>query len=206
MTTLSRFSTLLSLTLTLALSSARAEDAIKYAARPGSNVRIDGTSNIHDWTVKGQIIQGYMEVNPAFDKDLKTLTPLPKVEVTIPVRSLKSDNRRMDEVMDEHMHMTENPSIKYELTSLTLKSEPKGANGPAEYDSTGKLTVSGTEKSISMPVTIERVDANRLKVNGTIVIKMTDFKIDPPAPKLAMGLIKTGDEVKLGIEWIVEKK
>jgi hypothetical protein len=35
---------------------------------------------------------------------------------------------------------------------------------------------------------------------------MTDFKIDPPAPKVALGLIKTGDEVKLFFEWIVVQK
>ena len=32
---------------------------------------------------------------------------------------------------------------------------------------------------------------------------MTDFKIDPPAPKIALGLIKTGDDVKLIFEWML---
>jgi hypothetical protein len=35
---------------------------------------------------------------------------------------------------------------------------------------------------------------------------MTDFKIDPPAPKIALGMIKTGDDVKLIFEWMVAQK
>src|SRR5690242_11500584 len=105
--------TVLSLILLLAMAPLHAEDVIKYTGKPGSEMKIDGTSNIHDWTVKGQIISGSMEVSPAFDKDLKTLSPLPKVTVSIPVRSLKSNNKKMDEVMQEHMNMKEHPTIKY---------------------------------------------------------------------------------------------
>ena len=193
------------LLLLLAVAPLRAADTVKYGGQPGSQVKIDGTSNIHDWTVTGQIISGFMEVSTDFDKDLKTLAPLPKVEVTIPVRSLKSGNKKMDEVMQEHMNMKANPKIEYKLTAMTLKSEPKSPNGPAEYASTGDLTVSGVKKSIEMPVTIERVDAGKLKVKCTITMKMTDFGIKPPSPKIAMGLISTGDEVKLAIEWLLGK-
>jgi hypothetical protein len=194
------------LVLLLAVAPLRAADAVKYVGKPGSQVKIEGTSNIHDWTVKGQIISGFMEVSPDFEKDLKALTPVPKVDVSIPVRSLKSDNGKMDEVMQEHMNMKQYKTITYQLTALTLKGDPKGPNGPAEYTSKGDLTVSGVKKAIEMPVTIERLDGGKLKVKGSIPIKMTDHKIKPPAPALAMGLIKTGDDVKVSIEWIVGKQ
>jgi polyisoprenoid-binding protein YceI len=196
--------TLLPLALLLAVLPVRAADTVKYVAQPGSEVKFDGTSNIHDWTVKGAIISGSMEVSSDFDKDLKTLTTVPKVDVNIPVRSLKSGNKRMDEVMQEHMNIKEHKDIKYQLTRMTLKSEPKTPNGPAEYTSTGDLTVAGTKKSIEMPITIERVEPGKLKIKGTVPLKMTDFGIKPPAPTLAMGLIKTGDEVKVAIEWVVK--
>lgn len=197
---------ILSAALLLALAPLQAAETVKYISQPGSQVRIDGTSNIHDWTVKGQIISGSMEFSSEFEKDLKTLSPLPKVDVTIPVRTLKSDNKKMDEVMQDHMNMKQHPSIKYQLTAMTVKSEPKGANGPGEYTSTGDLTISGKTKPVEMPVTIERIDGGKLKVKGTVTLKMTDFGIKPPAPALAMGLIKTGDEVKIGIEWVLAKQ
>ncbi|HZQ45998.1 MAG TPA: hypothetical protein VFC07_03220, partial [Verrucomicrobiae bacterium] len=40
-------------------ASVRAEDWVRYRARAvGSKVLIEGTSNIHDWTMDGQIIGG----------------------------------------------------------------------------------------------------------------------------------------------------
>ena len=195
----------LALLLLASVSPLRAADTIKYIAQPGSQVKIEGTSNIHDWTVHSQIISGSMEVSPEFDKDLKTVTPAPKVEVSIPVRTLKSDNKKMDEVMQDHMNMKTHKDIKYQLTGLTVKSEPKGANGPGEYTSTGDLTINGVKKSVEMPVTIERVEGGKLKIKGSAPVKMTDYSIKPPAPALAMGLIKTGDDVKVTFEWVLAK-
>ena len=197
-------STFLGLALFLGLGSARAQD-IKYKGSPGSEVTIDGTSNIHDWTVKGQIISGSMDVSPAFDKDLKTVNPPPKVDASIPVRSLKSGNGKMDEVMQDHMNFKTHKSIAYQLTSLTPKGDPKTPNGPAEFTSKGDLTINGVKKSIEMPVTMDHTDPNKLKIKGTISLKMTDFKVEPPAPALAMGLIKTGDDVKININWVLTK-
>jgi YceI-like domain len=195
----------LSVLLLLAIAPLRAADTIKYLGRPGSQVKIEGTSNIHDWTVKGPIISGTMEVSPAFEQDLKAVTPPPKVEATIPVRSLRSEFLKMDEVMQEHMKYGQHKMITYQLTALTLKSDPSGPNGPAEYNSTGDLTVSGVKKSIQMPITIERVAGGKLKVKGAIPLKMTDFQITPPAPTLTMGIIKTGDDVKISFEWLLGK-
>ena len=53
---------------------------------------------------------------------------------------------------------------------------------------------------------MRRVDQSRVTFNGSTAVKMTDFKITPPAPTAAVGLIKTGDEVKLTFEWVVGKK
>src|ERR1041385_7570391 len=182
----------LSLVFFLTAAASQAADTVKYMAQPGSEVRIDGTSNIHDWTIKGQIISGSMEVSSDFDKDLKSLAPVPKVDVSIPVRSLKSEFKKMDEVMGEHMNIKQFPSIKYQLTAMTLKSEPKTPNGPAEYSTTGDLTISGVKKSIEMPVTIERVEGGKLRIKGSAPVKMTDHGIKPPSPNLTMGIIKTG--------------
>jgi hypothetical protein len=46
----------------------------------------------------------------------------------------------------------------------------------------------------------------KLKITGTANIKMTDFKIEPPAPKIALGLIKTGDPVKIIFDWNVMQR
>ena len=121
------------------------------------------------------------------------------------VRSLKcSSGKAMDAVMQEAMKEKENPRIVFKLVELTFK-EAKGAQ--VQFEAKGTLSVSGVTKEITFPVTlVRRVDQSRVTFNGTTTVKMTDFKITPPAPTAAVGLIKTGDEVKLTFEWVVGKK
>ena len=57
-----------------------------------------------------------------------------------------------------------------------------------------------------MPVFVVPLGKGKLKISGGISLKMTSFKIDPPAPKLALGLIKTGDGVRIRFDWMVAAK
>ena len=198
-----------------------ADTMLMFGARPGSKVTIDGTSTIHDWTVEGAIIGGTFEIDPAFqtDKTLKSVACLntkgkaPIAAITIPVRSLKSKvavaSQRMDEVMYEAMRMKENPKIAYRLNEMVIKGTVPDSGTPVKFDTKGELTISGVTNKLEMEVTMERLtspDGEMLKFSGSKVVKMTDFKIQPPAPKLAMGAIKTGDEVTVKFEWVTGQK
>jgi hypothetical protein len=215
----------LTLTLLAALSLQAADQKTVYSARSGSKMRIEGTSNIHDWQVESSIIGGMMEVGPGFPTEPgMAATPGKmdaKAEAFITVRSLKSiekDGRpysdAMDGVMYEHMKAAEDPTtkkipyprIEYRLSELVLKETPKAKDGAYVFSAKGDLAVAGVTNKIEMPVNVTPMGDKKLKVTGTITIKMTDFKIEPPAPKLAFGLIKTGDPVKLIFEWIVAPK
>ncbi|MDB6109650.1 MAG: hypothetical protein JWR69_1400 [Pedosphaera sp.] len=188
----------------------QAQKAVRYEAKPGSKVRIEGTSTIHDWTMDGQIIGGYLEV-PAgvvLDQTQAAVTGVTggklnaHVESSIPIRSIKSTHKGMDEVMQQAMNAAEHPKIQYRLGEMTLK-EPHAAGTPFQFDTKGELVINGTTNQISLPVSIENVDKTKLKVIGAIPLKMSDFKIKPPAPKIALGAISTGDEVKINFEWLV---
>jgi hypothetical protein len=48
-----------------------------------------------------------------------------------------------------------------------------------------------------------RGDDRKIKISGTTSVKMSAFKIEAPAPKIAMGMIKTGDDVKLIFDWVI---
>jgi hypothetical protein len=132
--------------------------------------------------------------------------------VFIPVRQLKSIEKdgkpystSMDDRMYKAMKEADNKRITYTLTTLTLKEAPKSADAPYQFEATGELCVSGVTNKITMPVTVTVIDESQVKFAGTVTVKMTDFKIEPPSPSLALGLIKTGDEVKLFFEWIAKK-
>ncbi|HOY60074.1 MAG TPA: YceI family protein [Verrucomicrobiota bacterium] len=213
---------LLKSTLTLAAALAcgtlaqAADGWIKYAAKPGCLVTIDGTSTIHDWTTKGAIIGGSFEVEPEFltDKTLKSVKSLttkevnPKVQVKIPVKSLKSQvllgASKMDEVMQEAMRMKDNPDILYTLKEMIVKGDVPASGSPVKFDTKGELTISGVTNTVDMEVTMTRVADDRVKFAGSKVLKMTDYKVPPPAPNiLGMSPIKTGDEVTIKFDWLL---
>ncbi len=183
--------------------AASAADTVRLEGRPGSKVKVDGTSTVHDWTVESQILKGTMEVpadfasNPAAAKSAK-------VEVTIPVRSLKSGKTAMNNIMWEAMKMKDHPNIVYKLLELTPKAGgTQGAS--AQFDAKGTLTVAGVTRTNTMPVTIEKTGDDKAKATGTTTVKMTDFGIKPPAPTVGLGFIKTGDDVKIAFEFHAEK-
>jgi hypothetical protein len=185
-----------------------ADQTTKYDPKPGSKVTLDGTSSVHDWTVESTIIGGTMELG--FDPANPTPGKVPaKVTATIPVRSLKSkgklDPKRMEEVMQETMKMPVAPRIEYRLSELVLKAAPKSATEPLQFDSKGELSMAGVTNKISMPVTMERLEGNQLKTKGNVTLKMTAFGMKPPAPKILLGMISTGDDVKVNFEWLTQK-
>jgi hypothetical protein len=191
-----------------------AEGWTKYNSQPGTSnkIKIEGTSTVHDWTVEGLIVGGFVEIGPNFPIDpAKTATPGKldaKADIFIPVRALKSvkDGKPYSTAMDDIMYgkllEPTNKRILFHLTELTLKEAAKGADAPHALEAKGDLVVAGVTNAITMPVKMSVLAGNKIKVSGGLSVKMTDFKIEPPAPSIALGVIKTGDEVKLSFDWV----
>lgn len=167
-----------------------------YKARPGSTVKIEGTSTVHDWTVESKLIGGTMELNGDLSKP-------GKVEATakaiISVRSIKSDKKAMDDIMYAAMKVEEHPRIEFVLKSLTAKGDMK-------FDATGDLSLAGVTKEVNFPVSMEKAEGDMMMVKGVLNTKMTDFGIQPPAPQIPGNPIKTGDDVKITFEWPTKKQ
>ena len=200
--------------LLLAAAPLHAADLTRLDALPGSKVRIEGTSTIHDWQVQGSLIGGHLEVGPGFPTQPGQKVEPGKVEATaevfIPVRSLKSVEKdgspysdKMNNVMYEKMKQPQHQRIVYRLKELVLKEAPKSADAPYAFDSKGELVVAGATNQISMPVRITPLAGNKLKITGDVGMKMSDFGIEPP---VLIGLLKTGDEIKLHLEWMVGQR
>lgn len=208
---------LLALTLSF-IASLQAADVIVLNSTPkGNKIRMEGTSTLHDWQVGGSLIGGTAEVGPDFPlKPGAAVKPGPvqaKVNVFIPVQQLKSVEKdgtpykaSMDQRMYEEMKEPTNKRITYTLTSLTLKEEPMAADQPYTFESVGELCVAGVTNKITMPVSVMVLEENKVKFAGSTTVKMTDFKMTPPAlTVLGLG-IKTGDDVKLFFEWVAVKR
>ena len=189
---------------------------VRYAAfaRAGLTnlARIEGTSTVHAWQVESHLIGGSAGFGPGFPTQpgapAATDTVQASVSVFIPVRSLKSVEKNgrpysdpMDEIMYGKLLEPTNKRITYTLTSLTLKEPSRGATEPYLYEATGNLCVAGVTNAITMPVTVLPDADGRIQFAGSVKVKMTDFKIEPPSPSLGGVSIKTGDEVTLRFVW-----
>lgn len=196
-------------TATNAAAQAGATPLERFDAKPGSQVRIEGTSTMHDWQVVGKLIGGHAEV-PA-KLDLKPGKVDIKAEAFIPVRSMRSITKegnaystKMDDIMYEKLQADKHPRILYRAIEVSLKSAPATPEAAYTLDTKGELVVGGVTNVISMPVQLSRAEDNRVKITGNVAVKMTDFQIKPPAP-LGM-LIETGDDVKLLFTWVLAPK
>jgi polyisoprenoid-binding protein YceI len=188
----------------------RAQEVPFYRASPlGNKVRIDGSSNIHDWIMNGSIIGGTFELPPGVELDSAQvdITGLQgekldaKAEVSIPVNSMQSGTDGMDSVMQQAMDAKDYPRIVFHLTELKFKG-PHTPNTPFQFDAKGELSLNGVTNKITMPVTIENTDKKKLKISGSVPLKMTDFKVPPP---VKLGLFTTVEAVKITFEWVVTR-
>ena len=192
----------------LLVATAPAEDARRYKASPrGSKVTVSGTSTMHNWDLVGELVGGYLEL-PAgveFDAGKSELPGVTggklnaKVEVSIPVTSLKAPYEGMDNAAYDALNQKEHSHIQFHLTQMTLKT-PHAAGTPFAFEAKGDLIVNGVTNAITMPVTIENADKGKLKITGKVPLKMTDFKIVPP---VKLGIFRTDDEITISFEWLV---
>jgi len=184
--------------------------AIRYDGQPtGSSVKVEGTSTMHDWSMVSSIVSGYLEGDAKFPESALTdaSAAKPTVQVSIPVRSLKStsNSKKMDSVMQENMKEPEFKKIEYRLIELRPKSAA-GATGPLKFDAVGALTIAGNTVTNTMPVTIEKT-AGKIKIIGSTPVKFTEYKLKPPEIRLlGLSAISVGDDLKVSFEWLLAAK
>jgi hypothetical protein len=205
------------LTVMVLLLFNRAALCIEYTARyepsPGeSKVRIDGTSNIHDWSIKGTVIDGYIDVNETcqFNLSMKKLPDLKEVKSSlethteIPIKSLKSGHSGMDKNTYKALKREQYPNIIYDMENVSIKTPPKPPNLTAEFNTVGKLSIAGVTRTLTMPVTVKALEQQQFEIAGTTSVKMTDFGITPPTA--LFGLLRSGDQITIHFSWTIDRK
>jgi polyisoprenoid-binding protein YceI len=189
----------------------RAEKVERFEGHAGqSEMRVDGTSTLHDWTVKSPTISGAItfKIDVADNASTREVReaiiarPDAEADVAIRVTSLKSGKKDLDKKMYEAMKTDAHPLIQYKLTKFVLAEGTSADQEEFDVDTTGNLTIAGVTKEYRMPMRLIVVDRNNLQITGETAMKMTDFKVKPPQAML--GTIKSGDRIKVRFEWNVK--
>ena len=195
----------------IAFTTQTRAETVTYSAKTGSLLKISGTSSVRDWEVKTLLIGGRMVWDSSFPLDpskaeLPKLATTPKVSVIVPVRNIESGKQRMNEVMHGAMKAQKHKFASYNLKEIKVVDKKRKAGDPIVFNTKGTLNINGKSAPVSMQISIAKRKGDKLKVSGKTKLRMSQFGITPPAPKIALGLITTGDEVSVEFEWFVAPK
>jgi polyisoprenoid-binding protein YceI len=190
--------------LTQVAATAAAQETARVTVAPESKLWIDGTSNVHAWSCKAEKLEASVDLDAAAAAQLATAAPkaLKRVEVKIPVKSLKCGHDGMDKNLYKALNADATSEISYILA--TFEAAPGEAKDTFTLHTVGTLSIAGKENKITMDVEATRMPDGTVKAKGVVPVKMTDYGVKPP--KAMFGAIKTGEDVKVNFELIVSGK
>lgn len=153
-----------------------------------SNLKIEGTSSVHEWESTSDQVSGDM----VLVSDAKSGKQIQSLVVKIPVKSIKSGKGLMDNKTYEAFNTDKNPLITFQITDV---SPLKFSGKDAEVTVSGDLNMAGFTKKINIKSTGKSLTDGSFQFKGSVPLKMSDFKMKPPTAM--MGVLKTGDAVTI---------
>lgn len=159
----------------------------QFAVQPESQLWINGTSSLHDWTC---------EVNTVTGNLIATTDATPSVQdvrLTIPIDGISCKNDTMNDKMRDALQAGKHPAITY---TFAQGETMRDATGNAfSLSTTGTLNIAGKAQSIRAEVKGEQQADGSLRFTGEVPLQMSAFDVTPP--KALMGTLKTGNDVTI---------
>ena len=166
---------------------------------PESEVQIDGTSTVDDFTCRAATVRGSgalaggertLVKKAALADDTDTDAD---VRIRVPVATFDCGRRRMNTDLYRALQADAHPFIEYELASAELIDEPRTAAGPYRLRAAGRLTIAGTTRAVEVVLEGERLPDGRVQARGQLPLQMSAFGIEPPTALL--GLVRAHDDI-----------
>jgi polyisoprenoid-binding protein YceI len=181
---------LLAAGLLLTAGWVQSRDTVRYTFQEGSRLWFEGTSTIHDYTCEAAELTGWVE------GDDSVPTQIARVEVAVPVQKLACGNTVMDRRMHSVLKASQHPDVQYRLSTLRVLTG-EGQNA-FRLQTSGRLSIAGVEKPLTMNVDGERMANGQIQFKGSTPLLMSEFGITPPA----FLNLKTADELTVHFEII----
>lgn len=163
----------------------------EYKVATKSYFEIQGTSNLHDWTMESREAKG----DGVISFQDGEVAGIDRLNISLPTESLKSGKRGLDKSAYSALKTDTYPEVKFNLVGVErLKSSGKGT----QIKSKGKLTIAGHTRTEELVVFCQTNEQGKLIFEGSKTIKMSDYQVEPPT--LILGAIKAGDEIKVSFK------
>lgn len=151
-----------------------------------SKLVVDGTSNVHDWTIEAKAMSGKASVT----LDAGDLKAIKSLDFSVEVEQLKSGKSGMDKNTFKALKSTSHKNITFKLVKVIKITTISDNNYTIETQ--GDLTIAGVTKRINQSFTV-KLTGKKMVFTGKQKIDMTVYGVEPP--KALMGTIKTGKDV-----------
>ncbi|MBK5285371.1 MAG: YceI family protein [Bacteroidia bacterium] len=177
-----------------------AQSAYKISDSKENDMKLSGTSTIHDWVMEAKTFTGEAQfvLKPGTENQLISITDL---AFSLVVTNLKSDKKKLDMNAYEALKATQHKNIFYTL--ISAKVSPGGEN---KYLITteGNLNIAGFRKEVTMNVYGVVNKDGTITCTGTYKLKMTDYQVTPPS--FMLGAMKAGDDLILDFTLVYKKQ
>jgi len=151
-----------------------------FELEPKPELKVSGTSTLHNWDMPSEIAVGTMVAI----EDSGKLTEIKSLLINMPAESIKSGKKLMDKKAYDALKTKEYDSILFELKSTTKTGDT--------WDMVGNFSIAGVTKQVNIKVR-ETYEDGKYTLGGSYTCKMSEYGMKPPTAM--MGTIKTGDEV-----------
>lgn len=156
-----------------------------------STIVINGTSNVSDFRCQARELD--IESRVIYSDRSNYLNF--QDPIAIPVEKFTCDNPVMTRDFRELLKWEENEYIILRFDSILVRNN-KGVNSGK-----GRIKLSGVENLYSFNFNIMNLE-DSVNIEGTKVLKMTDFHIEPPSR--LMGLIKVEDLLIIDFKFVLK--
>ena len=177
-----------------------AQSIYKIGASKSNDMKMSGTSTLHDWSMSAKNFTGAAEFSfkPGNNNELVAIKLL---TFSLPVANLKSGEAGLDKNAWKALKSDQYKQIVYQLISATVTPDK---DNKYLLKTRGNLTITGVTKEISMQVygAVSK-DGELVSFNGTYKLNMTDYGIKRPT--FMLGAMKTGDALTFNFTAVYEK-
>lgn len=170
----------------------------KAAGVGNADVKVLGTSNLHDWSMEDKDVACSVQFIYATGKTMPV--SLTTFTFAFPVHALKSGKSGMDSKAYDAMKAKDQGNIVFVASSSKVIP---GTNDQFTVKSSGNLTIAGVTKAVDLTAACSIKAYGTITCAGTNTLLMSDYQIKPPTYML--GSLRTGNKLTIDFNMIVQK-
>ncbi len=173
---------------------------VAWTLAPASVLTFEGTSTVRGWSCAAPTLAATVDATTR-DAAAAILAGEPAVRtvaLSIPVAALDCRNGTMNGHMWKALDKDAHPTIEFALRGYEIA----GVAGARTGELQGALRIRGTSQQVSLPVRFSDAGGGMLRVQGSHVLRMTDYGVSPPT--LMLGTMKVGPAVTVTFDLVLK--